>query len=172
MRKLSVPGSRARGSLRAPGLLGWFRIVLVALAFAVGLTAAVLSRSGQGRELPQGLGAVAWFLLLAAGLTWLARLAEALAGRALVECAVCSAGALGHLMLLLGLAASRGLGGLLGVFGLFLAAGETVYLVELRIHLGALEEGGGRLRLPPRARLVLSWAALAAYLLLVPMSFR
>jgi hypothetical protein len=81
-------------------------------------------------------------------------------------------GLLGHLFLLLGLAAGRGLGGLLAVFALFLAAGEILRLIELRAPSPPGWLRRGRSPLPPRVRTALGAGLLVVYFLIVFTSFR
>lgn len=158
--------------VEAPGFLGWLEAVLVCLAMAVGLTAAVLALPGGQPRLPEGFRAAAWLLLLAAALVWLVRLGSYLLARQILGSLFALVGTLGHLFLLLGLAGSRGLGGLLGVFSLFLAAGEILRLVELRAPAPPAWLRRGSPSLPPGIRSGLSIGSLGAYFLLVLASFR
>jgi len=158
--------------VEAPGLLGWLGSGLVWLALGVAVSAAALSLPGSEPRLPEGFARAAWFVLLAAGLVWVVRLGSQLLVRQVLGSLVALCGVLGHAFLLLGLAAGRGLGGLLGVFSLFLATGEILGLIELRVPSPPGWLRRGRSLLPPRLRAGLTAGLLAAYFLLVLASFR
>jgi hypothetical protein len=160
----------ARGArLEAPGFLGWLRVAVVGLALAVGVTAAAVS-PGEGLRLPSGLAGVAWSLILAEGVLCFFRLADSLLSQELLGAALSLAAVVGQVLLLLGLAAGPARMGLAGVFGLFLAAGEILHLIELRTGTGPAPVREHRYSLPLRARVWLSAAALAGYLLITAAS--
>jgi hypothetical protein len=156
----------ARGArLEAPGFLGWLRVTVVGLALAVAVTAAA-RLPGEGLRLPPGLVGVAWFLLLGEGVVWALRLADSLLSQELLEAALSLGAVAGQVLLLLGLASAPARAGLAGVFGLFLAAGEILHLIELRTGAGPARLREHRFSLPLRARVLLSAGTLAGYLLI------
>ena len=167
------PSASRRGwTVESPGFLGWLQAVLVWLALAVAVSAVAIALPGSRLTLPEGFRGAAWGVLVAAGFLWLVRFGSYLLARQVLGSLVCLSGALAHLFLALALAAGRDLGGLLGVFGLFLAAGEILRLIELRGTPPPAWLRRGRPVLQPKARIGLSVGALAAYFLIVFASFR